>query len=145
MKARLKLWILQLCSFLFSIGPLAVVFFLNREKYIGSPDVSPQQTVKLCTGAIIIIIFVMFKVLGKIKVPSRIVTFAIVFALSYLLEAVLTDLFLLSGMALLGEALDLIFFKRAVANARENITVGKTADATADKVREVLSEYMGRV
>ena len=58
---------------------------------------------------------------------------------------VLMDLFLLSGMALLGEALDLIFFKRAVANARENITVGKTADATADKVREVLNEYMGRV
>ena len=67
----------------------------------------------------------------------------VVFLLTYLLEAILADLILLSGMALLGEVMDMIFIRPFVRRAREEITIKKTADATAEQVKAVLDDYLG--
>ena len=83
--------------------------------------------------------------MGKLKIPSAIVGYGIVFVMSYLLAAILNDLMTLSGAALLGELLVVIFFNKAIKNAKENIIVSKTADATSAQVEEVMKKYMGRV
>lgn len=71
--------------------------------------------------------------------------FGVVFILVYLLQAILNDLLILSGMALMGEFLDCLLFQRAIKVTKENILVGKTADATATQVEQVIQKYIGRM
>lgn len=75
--------------------------------------------------------------------PRRIVLFGIVFLMAYLLKALMEDLILLSGMALAGEVLDLVCFQHFIKVMKENILIGKTADATSSKVEEVVKKYLG--
>ena len=135
------IWFLQVASFLASSAPLAICIILNWDKYTGTPD----QTVKLCFGGALGALLIALKAVGKLKIPSAIACYGIVFIMAYLLDRILTDLMLLSGMALLGELLDIIFFSKAIKNTREQILVGKTADATATQVEEVFKKYAGRV
>lgn len=137
---KLRLFFLYVFSFLASVLPVGVALILNFPKY----TVTVQETVKLSAGLVIIVAIVIIKLLGKLKMPRRITLFAIVFVLSYLMSSLLTDLMLLSGLALLGEFVDFIFFQHAIKATRENILVGKTSDATAAQVEEVIKKYVGR-
>ena len=61
----------------------------------------------------------------------------------YLLQPIIKDLMLLSGMALAGEFLDFVCFQRAIRITKENILIGKTADATTTQVEQVIKKYLG--
>ncbi|MEG2274588.1 MAG: hypothetical protein RSC44_04570 [Clostridia bacterium] len=136
---RGRLISLEIGSFVVSIAPLVTVLAINWNDYTKTPN----DTVKLCIGGIAVVLFVFLKVIGKLHMPRRIVLFGVVFLMSYLLKAIMNDLILLSGMALAGEALDLVFFQRAIRITKENILVGKTADATTAQVEEVIKKYIG--
>lgn len=69
--------------------------------------------------------------------------FGVVFVMAYLLQALMNDLILLSGMALAGELLDLLCFQHFIKKMKENILIEKTADATTSKVEEVVKKYLG--
>lgn len=69
--------------------------------------------------------------------------FGVVFVMAYLLQALMDDLILLSGMALAGELLDLLCFQHFIKKTKENILIEKTADATTSKVEEVVKKYLG--
>ena len=77
--------------------------------------------------------------------PLNVTLFALVFILSYLLSSLLDDLMLLSGLALLGELLDLILFQNAIRSTREHMTADRVGDAVADRIEESLKSYIGRV
>lgn len=136
---RLRLALLYIGSFIACTAPLLVCFILNWDTYTETPS----ATVKLCLGGVILLVLLFLKVVGKLKMPRRIVLFGIVFMMAYLLQAILDDLILLSGMALLGEGIDFVCFQRAIRITKENILVGKTADATTTQVEEVLKQYLG--
>ena len=140
-KYRVRLIFLYIGSFIVSIAPLLTVLILNWDKYAKTPS----DTVKLCLGGIICLIFIFMKVVGKLHMPSRIVFFGIVFIMAYLLQALLYDLILLSGMALIGEVIDVICFQHLIKVTKENILVGKTASETSKQVEEVIKSYFGRV
>ena len=138
-KLKVRLVFLQIFSFIVCIAPLAIAVVMNRNEWFSTPE----ESVKIGIGAIIGIVLICLKVLAKIKMPRRIVTYGIVFAMTYLLGSILADLLLLSGMAFLGEALDLIFFQRAIKKTKESITAEKTADATAEQVEKMFERYIG--
>ena len=138
---QLILILLYIGSFLSSVLPLIICVGVNFDKYTKTPG----DTVKLCIGGVIALIFLFLKVIGKLKMPRRIILFGLVFIMTYLLQAILNDLILLSGMALIGELLDFIFFQRAIKNTKERIIIGKTADATTHQVEQVLKKYVGRI
>ena len=140
-KMRRKLTLLYIGSFIISILPLLVVLIVRWDEYTKTPS----DTVKLCIGGIICLFFVLLKVIGKLKISRRIVLFGVVFVLVYLLKAVVDDLLLLSGMALFGELLDMLFFQRAIRLTKEGLIVEKTSTATTEKVEEVIKKYIGRV
>lgn len=130
---RIKIPLLYLLSFVFSVGPVATYFILNRERYIGTVP----EGIKLGAGAIILLVVVFLKIVGKLRMPGRIYLFGLVFIMCYLLKAVLADMLVFSFLALVGEMLDGIchmFIKRA----RER----KTAEITAKEIEKVLN---GRV
>ena len=140
-KLNRKLYCLYLGSFFVSIAPLLTVLFARWGIYTKTPG----DTVKLCIGGGICFIFIFLKVIGKLKMPRRIVLFGVVFGLVYLLKAILDDLLLLSGMALAGELLDAMFFQRAIHATKEAILIDKTSSATSEKVEEVIKKYIGRM
>lgn len=134
---KFKIPLLYLLSFALSILPVAIYFFLNRERYF----VTLPERVKLTTGLVCLGVIVLLKVMGKLKMPSRAVLFGLVFIMCYLMESVLNDLLVFSFLALVGEIMDMIcqFFIR---RAREERIAEKTADKAAEKIERVLN---GRV
>lgn len=141
---KIKLILLQMFSFVASIAPLAVTVVVRWGEYVKSPS----DSVRLGIGCIFVVLFVILKVLGKLRMPKRIAFFAIVLMMSYLLKPIIDDLILLSAMALAGEFIDAVFFQRKIESIRENIRVGKISDATAKQVETIISKYMsdsGRV
>jgi hypothetical protein len=83
----------------------------------------------------------LLKVIGKLKLPSRIMTYSTVLLLSYLLDAVLEDLIVLSFLALVGELIDLIFFQAPIKRIKEEIHTGKIADATSRQIEGLFEQY----
>ena len=139
MKDKMKLFFLELGGFFASIAPLAVVVALNHERYVQSIG----DAVKLGAGGVIVVVLILLKVIGKFKMPSDVVAVSVMFVLAVLLDAVLRDLSLLCGMYLIGSLLDTIFFKRHAKKLREKIKLEKQADATADRVEQIVQNYVG--
>lgn len=139
MKDKAKLLFLELGGFLVSILPLAAVMLLNWSRYTKTVP----ATVKLCFGGGIVLVLILLKVLGKLKLPGNITLVSVVMLLSFLLDAVLDDLTLLCGAYLLGEILEMIFFRNPAKKLREKIQMEKQADVTAGRVEELLQTYVG--
>ena len=140
MKTRVKLLVLYLFSFIASVTPLVVTFVLNREEYIKTP----AEAMKLCTGGAIAVFFVFLKAIGKLKMPRGIVLYSVILGMAYLLDAVLDDLMLLSGMALIGELIDVVVFRPLIRRTEENAKAKKCAEITAAQMETVLDKYVGR-
>ena len=139
---RLRLAILYVCSFIVSVAPLLIYFLINFGKYTKEP----HEKIKLCVGGVILLFFVFLKVIGKLRMPRRIVLFSIVFIMVYLLQTILDDLLVISFLALLGELIDSICFQWVIKKTKEDMLVSKTAEKTAQEIDQVLQKYnLGRV
>ena len=134
---KIKIPILYLFSLFFSIGPVLIYFLANLDRYV---QTSPQG-IKVTCGFALLFIIAVLKVMGKLKIPSRIYAFAIVFLLSYLLKDVLRDLIIFSFLALIGELLDGVC-QAMIVRAREERVATRVAERNADEIKKVLS---GRV
>ena len=134
---KIKLIFLYLISFALSVLPVLIFFLCNTEKYF----VNEGDRVKLSCGLILLTVIVFFKVIGKLKMPSRVALFGTVFIMCYLLESVLNDILVFSFLALLGEIMDSIC-QIFVRRERERIHTEKCARATAYEIKRSLS---GRV
>ncbi len=139
MKNRAKLFLLELGGFIASAAPLITVLILNRERYVQTS----AAALKLCAGGAIVLILLLLKALAKLRLPSTVTTVGVVMLLSYLLQPILSDLTLLCGAYLVGEILDLIFFRRRAKTLREELMAERAADATAGRVEELLKTYIG--
>lgn len=137
---RLKIGLLYVASLVLSCLPVLIYFFLNLDRYVKTTP----QAIRLSVGAIILLFILVLKTVGKLKMPSRIVTFSVVLLLSYLLESVLSDLIIFSLLALIGEALDLIL-QAIIRNQREKIKLEKIREETERAVNNCLDNRVRRV
>lgn len=132
-----KIPLLYCLSFVLSVLPVSIYFFVNSDRYIKTiPD-----RIKITAGLVILSVIVILKVIGKLKMPSRTVLFGFVFIMCFLLGRVLNDLIVFSFLALVGEILDSIC-QIYIRRERERILTEKAANATADKLEKILN---GRV
>jgi hypothetical protein len=138
-RKRVPLFCLRVMSFFASIAPLGAVFVVKYDEYVGTVS----EAVKLGFGAIAIVVFMVMKVLGKLKMPPRVVFYAMVLGFSYVFASLLEDLTLLSFMALAGEALDLFLFQPLIKRRVSERERSKVADATAERVEELFDKYIG--
>ena len=134
---KIRIPILYLLSFAVSVLPVAIYFFANADRYF----VTVPDKVKLTCGLVCMLVIVFLKVMGKLKMPSRAVLFALVMVMCYLLERVLDDLIVFSFLALIGEILDMIC-QHFIKKAKEERMLQKSADRTAKEIERVLN---GRV
>lgn len=139
---RNRLIILECLSFLVSVLPLFVTIASKWNKYVHTAG----DAVRLGLAGAMGLVFVIMKVLGKLKLPEhRVTIYALVFAFAYLLGNVLNDLILLSGMALLGEILDFLIFSQLIRKTREDIFSRKTAKSLAVELNNMQKNNLGRV
>ena len=138
-KLKVKLVFLYIGSFIATVLPLALTIFLKRGEYMNTVG----ETVKLSAGIIMGGIFLVLKVIGKLKMPRRLALYVIIVVMAYLLAPLLDDLILLGFMAILGELCDILFFRVAIKKTKEQIAMETTTSATADKVEEIIKKYMG--
>lgn len=130
MKARTKILLMKIAGFGASIAPILIAVGFNWGEYTATV----AETIKLSAGAIIVLFFLFLKSMGKLKLPEkRIVLYLILFSLAYLLQSFLNDFVLISGMALLGELLELPIEKKALAMEKE-FAINEQAEATAKAI-----------
>ena len=135
----LKIALLHILSVILSVCPVLVYFFANIDKYTKTVP----ETVKLCAGGILFFIIVIFKVLGKLKIPSGIILYGVIFILSYLFDAIIEDLIIFSFLALIGELLSEIC-DAVTKYQKQKLEREKTASMTAETVKKIIGAS-GRV
>ncbi len=134
---KTKYFFLCMFGFFSSTLPLAALLGMKWDAYTAEPG----SGIKLGFGAVAILILMVLKVLGKLKLPSRVTVMAIALVIVYLLEALLADLTLILFVSTIGEAVDSFLFSPFAKRCRERIDRMKQADATADRVEELLKQY----
>ena len=139
-RERLRIALLTVGGFLFSVLPLASLLLLRWERYTALP----AGGVRLSVGGIFIALLLLLKVMGKLKLPSRLTVMTVALILAYLLEALLCDLTLVLWAALIGEALDTLVFSPLLTRARARLSRLTQADATADALASALNFAQGR-
>lgn len=134
---RFRLFFLYTGGFLASTVPLLTLLVMKWGEYTAEPGTG----IKLCFGAVAVVILLALKVLGKLKLPSRFTTMAVALVIVYLLESLLSDLTLILLVATIGEAVDSFIFAPFAKRCKSRIERMKQADATADRVEELLKQY----
>ena len=137
MKKKRLLPILYLGSFLCSVAPLTTYFIVNHHKYIGTYE----DVIKLSVGGAVCLILLLLKICGRLKLPSSTVVFAFAFGLSYLLKSITDDILIFSFLILVGDIFDKLAFGIPIKRIREGIFIEKSADATSERVEELLKRY----
>lgn len=147
MKARSKLlWHYALwaaASFVVLVAPLVTVLIVKRGVYFAMVT----DVWKISIGGGICAILLLLLILGKLKAPGGVVTLAVVCLISWLLDAILDDLFLLSLCALLGKVVDWIVFAPRLRRLRRLLDMNEQATVTAMAVAAAVKpvERTGRV
>lgn len=118
MKPKIKYALLSALGFLVLVAPVLTVVLLKWDTYTAH---SYGGTLKLTAGGVMAAIFLFMMVIGKLKMPRGIIVAGAIFGFAWLLESVLQDLKLLSGMFLLGETLYYIFFQTVLKRMREHL------------------------
>lgn len=132
---RLRLWlfVFKACSFLVSVLPLGCFFLKNFNRYVTSTD----DVWKMSVGAMIIIIIMLLKVLGKLRVPGRMVVSAIFMGMCWLFASLLSDLLIISTIWCVSEAVDFIIFAPIGRAIQRRLNIRETAEATVMAQREL--------
>lgn len=141
MKLRFKLILFQVLNVVMAVLPLIAYFIYNRDVYTETPE----QTVKLTFGGIMVIVFITFALLGKLKAMNYISGAFILLLFAWFLEAIIDDLIVISFLMVLGGILSTVLFGIQVKRIKQQILINKTADATSERVEILLDKYVGRV
>lgn len=144
---RRRLVALEISSIVVAIAPLLIAFIVRWDVY--TKHYNPLATVKLSIGGAMLLALVAIVVLGKFKLPSRLVCCVIFFVLAFALEEIMQDIVFIATMLLLGVFTETVAFSHAIRVTRQNIQIRKTSDQTTVQVKqavsEVLKDYGGRV
>lgn len=141
MKLRFKLILFQVLNIVMAVLPLIAYFIYNRDVYTETPE----QTIKLTFGGIMVIVFITFALLGKLKAMNYISGAFILLLFAWFLEAIIDDLIVISFLMVLGGILSTVLFGIQVKRIKQQILINKTADATSERVEILLDKYVGRV
>ena len=134
MKNQIKLILLKTGGIITSLAPLITVIAINWNDYVIA---SNGNTVKLTVGGCIAVFLIVFSTLGKLKMPSKFTFYFMLLVLVYLLEPILADLKLLTGMALLGESASCVTFNLFAKKYEETLTMRKQAKINAEEMAKV--------
>ncbi len=126
---KLRLWSIgfKIINFLVYILPLGIFFLNNFDRYVRTA----KDVVKLSAGAIVIIVILFFMVLGKLKMPGRLVMSVLFMGLCWLFNSMLSDLLIISALWCVSEVLDYVIVSPISKMLKRRLSIQETAYATA--------------
>lgn len=140
METKTKLRWLQCASFLSTLTPLAIAVGINWDTYTKTTS----STISITIGGVIAIIMTLLAVKGHLKAPAqRIWTYVFIFVMACLLEPIIMDIKLLSGMLLAGEGINLACFDRFVKKTAQEVEQERIANTTNNAVKQAMQELKG--
>ena len=131
---HLKIVCLYILGFVLSIAPIFTYFILNYDRYVKST----YDGVRLASGGIILACILLVKITGKLKIPSAVSVFGVIFVLSYLLNSIIMDLMIFSFLALLGEICDMVV-QIFIRKERARLVNTKIATETAKEISKIVN------
>lgn len=131
---HLKIVCLYILGFFLSIAPIFTYFILNYDRYVKST----YDGVRLASGGIILACILLVKITGKLKIPSAVSVFGVIFVLSYLLNSIIMDLMVFSFLALLGEICDMVV-QIFIRKERARLVNTKIATETAKEISKIVN------
>lgn len=148
-RLKWRKFFLQTLSVAACVGPLAVIFLANFDRYV----TTVEEGIKLAGGGALLLVLIALITLGKMKLPPRVVVYALVAIIAWLIQPILPDLVVLCVSALIGELVDFIIIKRLIRRTEEALLIDRAADETTarvteqvtERVEEMLKNYTGRV
>jgi hypothetical protein len=131
-KTRSKILLWQVLGVAVTFAPILVEILLNRHIYFATKDAGVSLTI----GGIIAVILVAMAMLGKLSkfMGSEIRVVGVIFVLSILLEPILLNFKLLSGLLLAGMCANGIFIKPKI----KKLLRRKNNEETASVLKEAL-------
>lgn len=131
---HLKIVCLYILGFVLSVAPILTYFILNYDRYVKST----YDGVRLASGGIILACILLVKITGKLKTPSAVSVFGVIFVLSYLLNSIIMDLMIFSFLALLGEICDMVV-QIFIRKERARLVNTKIATETAKEISKIVN------
>lgn len=129
---RLRFWlfIFKTCSFLVSVVPLGAFFLSNFDRYV----TSYEDVWKLSAGAVVITVIMLLKVLGRLKIPGRVVASVLFMGMCWLFASLLSDLLIISTIWCVSEVVDFVIFSPIARAIARKLNIYETAAATAEAI-----------
>lgn len=139
---KLRLCFLYIGSFTVCLAPLIAIVAFNWSDYIETPS----DAIKLTVGGMFAVVLLVLGILGKLKLPSKIVWYGVGLIMAYLLQPIIDNILMLFTALLAGELVDMMLFKWSIKRTKEQILINRTADTTTNQVEQVIAKYLdGRV
>jgi hypothetical protein len=126
LKTRSKIFLLQVIGVLVTFTPILIEILVHNDLYFATKDASWSLTI----GGIIAVVLVALAMLGKLAkfFGSEIRVTGCIFIMAMLLEPILLNLKLLSGLLLLGMGINGIFIKPTIKRLQRQIRNEETAN-----------------
>lgn len=126
-------------GFLASSAPLIAVLIARWDTYVKTVP----EGIRLGIGGVILLVMLVMKLKGSLKMPSGTTVVLLVLVLSFLLDRVIQDLTMLCAAYLVGDTANILIFKRKIDSINEENKNKKQAQANAEETKKILQEFIG--
>lgn len=113
-RREIILW--QVIGYAVCVLPLLITVFVKRGELIAG-----GSGVRVSAGLLIVLVVALLAVLGKMKMPGRVVSVGAAFAVSWLLESLLDNLVLLLGVLFAGILMDALVCETRVRKLKRTV------------------------
>ena len=113
-RKQILLW--QVIGYAVCVLPLLITVYVKRGELIAG-----GSGVRVSAGLLIVLVVALLAVLGKMKMPGRVVSVGAAFAVSWLLESLLDNLVLLLGVLFAGILVDALVCETRVRKLQRTV------------------------
>lgn len=113
-RKQILLW--QVIGFAVCVLPLLITVYVKRGELIAG-----GSGIRVSAGLLIVLVVALLAVLGKMKMPGRVVSVGAAFAVSWLLESLLDNLVLLLGVLFAGILVDALVCETRVRKLQRTV------------------------
>ena len=113
-RKQILLW--QVIGYAVCVLPLLITVYVKRGELIAG-----GSGIRVSAGLLIVLVVALLAVLGKMKMPGRVVSVGAAFAVSWLLESLLDNLVLLLGVLFAGILVDALVCETRVRKLQRTL------------------------
>ena len=135
-RREIILW--QVIGYAVCVLPLLITVFVKRGELIAG-----GSGVRVSAGLLIVLVVALLAVLGKMKMPGRVVSVGAAFAVSWLLESLLDNLVLLLGVLFAGILVDALVCETRVRKLQRTVERMENREDMTAATASALAQAMG--